>query len=262
MSDQAKQELMLVVERAVRPVRASVYHKRRMREELLEHLSAVFDNEMERQSDIPTGLERAKRRFGDPAKLTEELQQAVPWWDRARSLCNIVRLEPGDSLLHFFAKCVVLFLATFLAFMLAMWLVVLPAMIAGEKIEDIAFVATGIWATSMFFVVFPFIIVSAVTRIKLALYGDEGQRSKLMAVRWLLAALLVFLLLFSWTCKAFFSTPGWGISLFWLACFLSLAFTLLLLAKSRQATDAQWASLDVEDVDVGWVERSEPHQMD
>ncbi len=35
MNDSVERELMTVVERAVRPVRASVYQKRRMREELL-----------------------------------------------------------------------------------------------------------------------------------------------------------------------------------------------------------------------------------
>ncbi len=254
MSDSAKRELMVVVERAVRPVRASIYRKRRMREELLEHLSAVFDNEMELQSDIPTALERAKRRFGDPAKLTEELQQAVPWWDRMRSVCNIVRLEPCDSLLHFFAKLTVLLLATLLAFMLVMWpameLVVLPSIVAGGEMENmrgIIFVLVGIGATGMFFVVLPFIIVSAVTRIKLALFGEERQRSNWMAVRWMLAAVLVSCPLVLYTCAIFFVVREWGIALSWLACFLSLAFTLWLLAKSRQATDAQWASLEVDE---------------
>ena len=45
MNDVILRELKIVVERAVRPVRATIARKRRMREELLAHLMAIFEEE-------------------------------------------------------------------------------------------------------------------------------------------------------------------------------------------------------------------------
>src|SRR5262245_38792709 len=73
--------LKMLVERAVRPVRASVVRKRKMREELLAHVSAVFAQERDRLGDGAAALARARERFGDPAELTRDLQGSVPWLD-------------------------------------------------------------------------------------------------------------------------------------------------------------------------------------
>ena len=69
---------MQTVERAVRPVRTGMGHKRKMREELLAHLSAIYQEELERLNDPIAALEASTRRFGDPAELSRELQTAVP----------------------------------------------------------------------------------------------------------------------------------------------------------------------------------------
>lgn len=251
MSDSAKHELMVVVERAVRPVRASVYHKRRMREELLEHLSAVFDSEMELQSDISTGLELAKRRFGDPVKLTEELQQAVPWWDRLRSLGESMNLHPGEPMSHFFAKCV-----TFaLAICVVTLLVALPAMMAGGKAGDIGIALHVVLAMGIFIAFGSFLFIFVLARIGLALYGDEGRRSKWTAARCMLATLFVFPVLFFAFYLAMSGDIWQSLARLPLACYLSPAFTLLLLPMSRQWFDdirheLEWASLEVEDVEM------------
>jgi hypothetical protein len=75
-------ELMIHVERAVRPVRAGVLRKLRMRRELLAHLTTIFEEEKARVGDEPAALEAALRRFGDPAALTRELQETVPVVER------------------------------------------------------------------------------------------------------------------------------------------------------------------------------------
>jgi hypothetical protein len=69
---------MKIVERAVRPLLANMSRKRRMRDELLAHLSAIFDEEFGRCKDPKAALEAAGKRFGDPAELTAELQMTVP----------------------------------------------------------------------------------------------------------------------------------------------------------------------------------------
>ena len=50
--------LKVLVERAVRPVRASASRKRLMREELLAHVTAVFEEELARLADEQAALER------------------------------------------------------------------------------------------------------------------------------------------------------------------------------------------------------------
>lgn len=70
-------ELMVQVERAVRPVRASSRCKDRMREELLTHLTGIYEEERARLGDGAAALAQAVQRFGDPAELTRELQESV-----------------------------------------------------------------------------------------------------------------------------------------------------------------------------------------
>ena len=71
-----------IVERAVRPVRAGITQKRKMREELLAHLTEIYQDESTRTGNPLIAMEVAASRFGDPAKLSRELQNAVPVWAR------------------------------------------------------------------------------------------------------------------------------------------------------------------------------------
>ncbi len=75
-------ELTEAVERAVGPVRAGRARKRRMRQELLGHLWAAYEEERARLGDDRLALNRALARFGDPAELTRELQASVPRAER------------------------------------------------------------------------------------------------------------------------------------------------------------------------------------
>jgi hypothetical protein len=69
---------MKAVERAVRPVRASTAWKRKTREELLAHLTTIYDEEQSRRQDPVAAMQAAVERFGDPAKLSRELESALP----------------------------------------------------------------------------------------------------------------------------------------------------------------------------------------
>lgn len=104
MNDATLNELKIVVERAVRPIRATMTRKRRVREELLAHLVSVFDEEARRVGDEQTALDQAKRRFGDPRELTGQLQQAVPCWDRCWSVLECMGCQPSESAWHLAAK--------------------------------------------------------------------------------------------------------------------------------------------------------------
>jgi len=78
MNDVILQELKGVVEQAVRPVRATMARKRRMREELLAHLTAIFEEEVETLGDDQAALDQAKRRFGDSRELTGSFKRLCP----------------------------------------------------------------------------------------------------------------------------------------------------------------------------------------
>jgi hypothetical protein len=75
-------EFMVLVERAVRPVRAEPRRKMRMRQELLAHLTASYEEELARRGDEAAAREAAAQRFGDPAAIARELQATVPAWER------------------------------------------------------------------------------------------------------------------------------------------------------------------------------------
>jgi hypothetical protein len=74
--------LMVHVERIVRPVRALQVRKLHMRRELLNNLQSAFDEERAGGANESTALERVKERLGDPAALTAAMQKSVPWIER------------------------------------------------------------------------------------------------------------------------------------------------------------------------------------
>src|SRR4051812_28893694 len=64
---------MRIVERAVRPVRAGVKHKRKMREELLAHLGEIYQEELDRLHDSSAAMDASAARFGDSVELARDL---------------------------------------------------------------------------------------------------------------------------------------------------------------------------------------------
>jgi ATP-dependent Clp protease ATP-binding subunit ClpC len=78
MNESTLTRLKIIVERAVRPVQASMPRKRQMREELLAHVCGVFEEEAARLRDDQVALERVALRFGNPAEVTGQSGQASP----------------------------------------------------------------------------------------------------------------------------------------------------------------------------------------
>ena len=91
MNESSSKQLKIIVERAVRPVLASSGRKQKMREELLAHVSGVFEEESARLGDDAAALERTAQRFGDPAQVTGDLQISVSARD------GIVRFFEGSG---------------------------------------------------------------------------------------------------------------------------------------------------------------------
>jgi ATP-dependent Clp protease ATP-binding subunit ClpC len=120
MNEVPLKELKVVVERVVRPVRATMARKRKMREELLAHLMDIFEEEAENLGDEQAALDQAKQRFGAPKELTTQLQQAVPRWDRWRSVLENMGYRPDEPTWHLAAKHFLVMLTIYAAALLAL----------------------------------------------------------------------------------------------------------------------------------------------
>jgi hypothetical protein len=75
-------QLMIAVEKSVRPLRAGVRKKDRIREEMLTHLTGVYEQELARLGDAQAAQQEALRRFGAPAALTQSLEESLTREDR------------------------------------------------------------------------------------------------------------------------------------------------------------------------------------
>jgi hypothetical protein len=84
MNESTLTNLKIIVERAVRPVRASTTRKRKMREELLAHVVGIFEEEAARLGDERAALQQTALRFGNPVEVTRQLQETVPTRDAVR----------------------------------------------------------------------------------------------------------------------------------------------------------------------------------
>ena len=119
MNEATRTQLKIIVERAVRPVRASMCHKLKMREELLAHVSAVFEEEAARLDNDQAALERTAQRFGNPAELTGQLQASVPTSDFLQRFFEGMALRrPDESTLRSAVRFAVVTLFAFAVFLL------------------------------------------------------------------------------------------------------------------------------------------------
>lgn len=77
MNEKVLTTLKVIVERAVRPVHAPAPRKTMMREELLAHVAAIFEEELREHGDEQLAAANVERRFGDPNELAGNLQRSV-----------------------------------------------------------------------------------------------------------------------------------------------------------------------------------------
>ncbi len=96
MNDLPLNALKKIVEKAVRPVQASTLCKQTMREEMLAHLIAVFEEEAKR-GDERAPLDRTAERFGQSDELTRNLQESIPASDALHCLWEALWPRLGES---------------------------------------------------------------------------------------------------------------------------------------------------------------------
>jgi hypothetical protein len=123
MNESILTQLKILVERAVRPVRASSACKRKMREELLAHVMAVFEEEAGKLGDERAALERTAERFGNPGDLTGRLRDSLPAGERLAGLVEPLIFRPGESTLRRAVRHSLLVGAEIVVFLLLTWFV-------------------------------------------------------------------------------------------------------------------------------------------
>lgn len=82
MNAHVRVQLEIIVHRAVHPVWASALRKHAIREELLAHVGAVFEEELERLDDEQAALCQTRLRFGVVEEVRSELQSSIPFLER------------------------------------------------------------------------------------------------------------------------------------------------------------------------------------
>ena len=125
MNNSTLTRLKIIVERAVRPVRASLSRKRKMREELLAHVTSVFEVEVSRIANEQTALERTAQRFGNPAELTGQFQESVPTLDSIERFADWASFRPGESTLRRAVRYTIIAEVVALLFLFVVWLLLL-----------------------------------------------------------------------------------------------------------------------------------------
>ena len=71
-----------IVAQVVRPIWASPSHKRLIHEELMMHVTSVFDEELDRLGDEEAAFQATRERFGVESELGSQLQDCIPRLER------------------------------------------------------------------------------------------------------------------------------------------------------------------------------------
>lgn len=248
MNDSVMTELKVIVERAARPVRASKLRKRRMREELLGHLVGIYEEELGRLGDHQAALEQAGQRFGDPKELTEELQEAVPKWDRVFPILDELEFKPGRSLLRVAGKHVLFAFALFSVTLLG----ILPLAWARGRLGEIGFLLHLLLVMCIVSGGFSFVFALLTERLRRALYGRESERSLRQVAVHCLASLPVFPAMTYLTYLGLMGDFTAGLRGVCVACALAPAAPVLFVLMAGRAAEEmrheeEWTELEIEE---------------
>jgi hypothetical protein len=247
MNESTLTRLKVLVERAVRPVRASTARKRKVREELLAHVVGVFEEESARLGDEQAALERTALRFGNPAEVTSQLQESVPARDAIR---RSFEGRPGEATLWVLIRVacvasVAVPVGVVAALFAAGWVIALPrqAMLPGEAMIDFGYVFFAVPAC--------FYGVAFLTDwIEKGVYDPAGV-SRLRVALSAAGSLLLMLLFVAGVARMDWPT-GWDhlgavpFAGMLAACSVALAWALALLFAERRRYHEEWGRLPIE----------------
>jgi ATP-dependent Clp protease ATP-binding subunit ClpC len=247
MNDSVLTELKTVVERAVRPIRASIARKRRMREELLDHLMTTYEEELERSTDEQAALEQARRRFGEPGDLTKELRTSLSWRGFVGYWFDAHRNRPGESVLRLALRHLLL---SALA-MTAALLVMLPIIWLGGRIREIGLFLHIMLVTCLFSAGFSFSMAILTEQMGRVLYGGGSERPVRGMIPYFLASLPVFPALTAFVYWGLLGDLASGLTGFLLGSAAAPLAPLLFFMMARRMRDdilyeREWAGTEIE----------------
>jgi ClpA/ClpB-like protein len=246
----ARIALMKIVERTVRPVRASIVWKRKMRDELFAHLSGIYEQEMSRLHDPATALEQAARRFGKPGELTRELESALPAYERFSGLIERwVQYRAPESASRYSLRIAV---HTFWLLAGSLSLVTLGVFLRYGWIEAVQTMARVFAAILLLTPPLQFAISLSLIRMRDAMWGAFGSRKSLgrVFVYFLVIAAVAELYLMGVAAVARLDLGagleaarlGGVIGLISAAAFVAIAYA----TGPASIRDTKWALLDIE----------------
>jgi hypothetical protein len=240
MNESTLARLKVLVERVVRPVQASTSRQQKMREELLAHVTAVFDEEFASSGAESLALERTEQRFGNPVELTDQIQESVPPVDRwDRFFEGVFAGGPGTGVPSLrLAFRYGLFALLPVAFLLV---------VAFVRDQVPAWPVLAVWPALSFVVVF--LAVLLLDRMREALYGPEGRSWRKVALvagaSWLLIPCVTFasclVLSGDWQASLLDVVPLIPAALVIPAALLGFARPFAASARQRQ----EWANIQI-----------------
>ncbi|QDT96858.1 hypothetical protein [Gimesia aquarii] len=74
------EELMIHVEKVVRPLRIPLKQKGLIREELLNHLTEIYEEELQEHDKSELAMKVALERFGPAEIISRHLKESLPWY--------------------------------------------------------------------------------------------------------------------------------------------------------------------------------------
>jgi hypothetical protein len=240
---------MKVVERAVRPARVSTLRKRKIREELLAHLSAIYDQEYAVLNDSNAALAAAAKRFGDEAELTRELEHALPWHERLSYLTErFVAYRAPESAARFSFRMAV---HTFLVLFTILSVVAFSVFLSFGWIENVKTLARVMAALVVLTPPAQFIVWLTYIKMRDAMWGVFGSRKSM--TRALLLDLVIAATMITYI-LAVAAAAGVGLTsltagnpwIWFAAVFAIMALALARLSGPAEIRDTLWALLDVE----------------
>jgi hypothetical protein len=246
MNDTVLRELKIAVERAVRPVRATIARKCRMREELLAHLGAIFEEEAAKVSDEQAALDQAKRRFGDPSELSGQLQESVSRWERFRVMSERLDPKPGESLWRPAMRLSLFMLAGYAIAMAA----AVPVMIARGRASEVPTALRIVLVVGLVSAALSVAFILLAHGMRRVLYGRESERSLRTAAIYVLAALGFFPSLAFVTYWALTGDLAASLSHLRFACWFAPAAPVVFVLMARQVAiewngREEWEELEI-----------------
>jgi ATP-dependent Clp protease ATP-binding subunit ClpC len=241
--------LMKIVERAVRPVRASIVSKRKMREELFAHITGIYEQELARVHDPAAALERASSRFGSPAELARELESTLPAYERISVFIErLLQYRAPESAVRYSLRQA---FHTFWILATILSLVTLGLFAGYGWIEAVQTMARVFGAILLLTPPLQFAVGLATIKMRDAMWGAFGSRKSHARVFafWVLIAVVSELYLMgvaavaSWDLRAGLDAAGVGGAIGVIA---ALAFLSIAYINGRETIrDTQWALLDI-----------------